>query len=46
MFSRRIFNFVAAMVLAGGGAFGAEFTIDPVHSAAIFKVKHMGASYT
>ena len=35
----------AAAVLAGGAAFGADFTIDPVHSTAIFKVKHMGASY-
>jgi len=36
----------AAMVLASASAFGADFNVDAVHSSAIFKVKHMGASYT
>lgn len=31
--------------LACGTALGADYTIDPVHSAALFKVKHLGASY-
>src|SRR5689334_20805708 len=36
---------LAAAVIACGGAFGADFQIDPVHSFALFKVKHLGASY-
>lgn len=36
----------AAAILVCGAAFGAEYTIDTVHSAAIFKVKHMGASWS
>jgi len=37
---------LCAAALVCGGAFGAEYTVDAVHSAAIFKVKHMGASYS
>ena len=37
---------VAALAVSVcGTAFGADFAIDKVHSAALFKVKHMGASY-
>ncbi len=35
-----------AAVAVCGGAFGAEYTIDPVHSTALFKVRHLGASYS
>jgi len=42
----QVLTAAVATVLVGATAFGADFTIDPVHSAAIFKVKHMGASYT
>jgi polyisoprenoid-binding protein YceI len=35
----------AAVLLAGRPAFGADYQIDGVHSFALFKVKHMGASY-
>lgn len=37
---------LCAAALVCGRAFGAEYTVDAVHSAAIFKVKHMGASYS
>jgi polyisoprenoid-binding protein YceI len=46
MRSIRFSMMLGAILVSGGAAFGADFTIDPVHSAAIFKVKHMGASYT
>lgn len=45
MRSTRVLICAAMALLAGGAASGADFTIDPVHSTAIFKVKHMGASY-
>lgn len=35
----------ATACLAHTAAFAAEYKIDPVHSFALFKVKHMGASY-
>ena len=35
----------AAVITCGGAAFGADYQIDPIHSFALFKVKHMGASY-
>ncbi len=34
-----------AACLAHVTSFAADYKIDPVHSSAIFKVKHMGASY-
>lgn len=37
---------LAAAALVCGPALGAEYAIDPVHSAALFKVKHLGASYS
>lgn len=36
---------VAVACLANAAAFPADYKIDPVHSFALFKVKHMGASY-
>lgn len=42
----RMMGLCAAVAMICGGAFGAEFTIDNVHSAAIFKVRHLGASYS
>ncbi len=37
---------LAVWGLACGTALGADYTIDAVHSAALFKVKHLGASYS
>ena len=34
-----------AAYLTHGPSFAADYKIDPVHSFALFKVKHMGASY-
>ena len=40
-----IIGIVGVASLAHAAAFAAEYKIDPVHSFALFKVKHMGASY-
>lgn len=42
----RMMGLYAAAAMVCGGAFGAEYTVDAVHSAAIFKVKHLGASWS
>lgn len=40
-----IIGIVAVAGLTHATVFAAEYKIDPVHSFALFKVKHMGASY-
>lgn len=36
---------VLAAAMLSAPAFGADYTIDAVHSVAMYKVKHLGASY-
>lgn len=45
MHTRLSTGFAVVALLIAGIASAAEYKIDPVHSFAIFKVKHLGASY-
>jgi len=43
----KLWQTVAALVVVAGGALamGDTYGVDPVHSSAVFRIKHMGATY-